>query len=81
MPHKVSLTGWPSSQEKTEEKKDRYLRRERRYGAFSRSMPLPPGVNPEEIGAEYRDGILELSVPLPAEREPKRVEIKPRAPE
>ena len=65
--------------EQAKEEKDRqFVRRERRYGAFSRSMPLPPGVDPEEIEAEYRDGILEVSIPMPAEKEARKVEIKPR---
>jgi HSP20 family molecular chaperone IbpA len=41
-------------------------------------MPLPPGVNPEEIEAEYKDGILEVSIPMPPEKESKTVRIKPR---
>jgi HSP20 family protein len=65
--------------EQAKEEKDRqFVRRERRYGAFFRSMPLPPGVDPEEIEAEYRDGILEVSIPMPAEKEARKVEIKPR---
>ena len=39
------LTVSGEHEEKTEEKKERYLRRERRFGTFSRSMTLPEGVN------------------------------------
>ncbi len=55
------------------------MRRERRYGSFSRSMPLPEGVDPDQIEADYADGILEVSIPpIPPEKEAKKVEVKPR---
>lgn len=66
--------------EEREETKDRhYVRRERRYGAFSRSMALPPGVDPEAIEATTHDGVLEVRIPLPAEAEKKAVTITPTA--
>lgn len=43
----------------------RYLRRERRACSFCRSMALPPGVNAEHITATTRDGVVELTIPLP----------------
>jgi HSP20 family protein len=65
--------------EQTEEEKEKhFVRRERRYGSFSRSIPLPHGVDPDQIEAEYRDGVLEVSIPVPAEKEAKKVQIKPR---
>lgn len=52
-------------QEKEEHKdKDRF-RSEFRYGSFSRSIPLPEGVNEEDIKASYTDGVLEVRAPLP----------------
>ena len=51
-------------EEKKEEGKD-YYRQELRYGSFSRDLPLPPGVNESDVKAKYRDGILEIRVPLP----------------
>jgi HSP20 family protein len=66
--------------EQTKEEKDKhFLRRERRYGSFSRSMPLPHGVDPEQIEADYRDGVLEVSIPVPAEKEAKKIQVKARA--
>jgi HSP20 family protein len=61
-----------------EEKDEHVVRCERRYGSFSRSMPLPSGVDPDQIEADFADGVLEVSIPVPAEKEAKRVEIKPR---
>jgi HSP20 family protein len=50
-----------------EEKKGRHFhRRELRYGSFARSLPVPEGVDEEKIEASYKDGMLEVRVPLPA---------------
>ncbi|MGE5748175.1 MAG: Hsp20/alpha crystallin family protein [Solirubrobacterales bacterium] len=74
------LTVSGEHEEKTEEKKERYLRRERRYGSFSRSMALPEGVKADDIEANTVDGVLELTIPLPEpEQKPKRtVKVKPK---
>ena len=50
----------------TEEKKDTFYRSEREYGSFCRTVPLPEGVKLEDIKATFADGVLEVSVPLPA---------------
>jgi len=55
----------------TEEKTDNYYRREREYGTFYRTVPLPDGVKFEEVKATFADGVLEVSVPLPAKVAPK----------
>jgi HSP20 family protein len=53
----------------TEEKKDNFYRSEREYGSFYRAVPLPEGVKLEEVKATFSDGVLEVSVPLPARPE------------
>ncbi|MCL5735621.1 MAG: Hsp20/alpha crystallin family protein [Actinobacteria bacterium] len=45
-----------------EEKKEGYYFREMRYGSFERTFPLPEGVAEDAIAAQYRDGILEITV-------------------
>ena len=40
-----------------------------RYGEFVRALPLPPGVKEEDIKASYKDGILEVRVPVGTETE------------
>lgn len=66
--------------EETKEEHDKqFVRRERRYGAFSRSMTLPEGVDPKKIKAETHDGLLELTVPLPKEAAAEPVTITPTA--
>jgi HSP20 family protein len=49
-----------------EEKKDNFYRSEREYGSFYRAVPLPEGVKLEDVKAIFADGVLEVSVPLPA---------------
>ena len=75
------LTVSGEHKEEKEEKKEDYLRRERSYGSFSRSLTLPPGVDAEAIEATSHDGVLEVKVPLPKESRKKAVEIKPKAAE
>jgi HSP20 family protein len=54
--------------EKKETKDDVY-RSEREYGSFYRVVPLPDGVKLEDVKATFSDGVLEVSVPLPAKPE------------
>lgn len=53
--------------DETEEKKGNYYRTEREYGAFYRAVPLPEGVRADDVKATFADGVLEVSVPLPAQ--------------
>ena len=75
------LTVSGSHEESSEEKKDDYVRRERRFGSFSRSMLVPRGVDPDEIEATTANGVLEISIPKPkpADDGGTKVEIKPKA--
>jgi HSP20 family protein len=50
----------------TEEKKEDFYRTEREYGSFYRAVPLPEGVKLDDVQASFADGVLEVSVPLPA---------------
>ena len=54
---------------------ERFYRVERRFGSFSRSIPLPPGIDEGQIRADYRDGVLEGRVPKPRQPQPKRITI------
>ncbi len=60
-------------EEKREEKG--YLRREVRYGSFTRSLPLPAGVTEADITATYKDGVLEIRIPEPTREEAKKIAI------
>ncbi len=74
------LTIKGSREEKSETKKADFLRREVRYGSFERSIALPEGIKAEDLKATYRDGVLELSAPMPKESIPKEVKIQIGAP-
>ena len=52
-----------------DEKGDQFYRCEREYGSFQRAVPLPEGVKLEDVKATFADGVLEVSVPLPAKPE------------
>ncbi|HET6696449.1 MAG TPA: Hsp20/alpha crystallin family protein [Gaiellaceae bacterium] len=59
----------------TEQSTERYYRFERRFGSFSRSVTLPPGVQEDAVSANYDNGVLEIRVPKPEEPKPKRIQI------
>ena len=59
------------------EKDKRYVRRERRYGSFSRSMTLPKGVTAKDIKARTHNGVIEVTIPLPKEVKKEAVTITP----
>lgn len=65
-------------EEKDEEDKNKYIRRERYYSSYSRSFRVD-GVEAGDIDASYNNGILEVSFPkkdLTAKEEVKRIEVK-----
>jgi HSP20 family protein len=66
-------------EERKEEKDKHFLRRERRYGSFSRTMALPAGVEAKKIKARTHDGIVEVTIPLPKEPKKETVTITPTA--
>ncbi len=53
-----------------------YHRRERRSGAFTRTLQLPYRVDPGRVEARLEDGVLRLSLGRPEEDKPRRIEIK-----
>jgi HSP20 family protein len=55
----------------TEEKGKEFYRCERDYGSFYRRVPLPEGATVDDVKATFTDGVLEVSVPLPARPEAK----------
>jgi len=57
-------------------KEQSYVRRERNYGKFCRSITLPGNVIPDETKAEFEQGVLALTVPKTEEVKPKSIRIK-----
>jgi HSP20 family protein len=58
-----------------EERKEGYYRLERASGSFSRSLTLPEGVDPEKVRANFDRGVLEVRIPKPEQRKPRKVTI------
>ena len=66
-----------SGERKTEHEttKEGYHRVERAFGAFSRSLTLPDGVDAEAVEASFSRGVLEIRIPKPEQRKPRKISI------
>ena len=62
--------------EESEDKRENYIRKERRYGSYCRSFQVD-GVNQENVTAAYKDGVLTVKLPKSEEAKPKthRIDI------
>ena len=58
-----------------ERKEKGFFRLERSFGKFSRSLTLPDGIDPDKIAASFHDGVLEVTIPKPEQRKPRRIEV------
>ena len=58
-----------------EERKEGYYRVERSSGSFSRSLTLPEGVDADAVEAAFDKGVLEIRIPKPEQRKPRKVAI------
>jgi len=56
-------------------KEEQFHRVERRYGTFSRSFSLPPTVDASKVGAEYKNGVLTVKLPMREESKPRQVKV------
>ena len=70
----LQIKGETKSETKVE--KANYLRQERRYGAFSRTIALPAPIQADKAEAKFKDGVLTLSIPKAAEAKPKSIKVK-----
>ncbi|KAI0062733.1 HSP20-like chaperone [Artomyces pyxidatus] len=74
--HNNVLTVSGESKAESERSEDGWAVRERRYGRFSRSVPLPQGIKNEEIKASMENGVLSVTFPKSApESTPKKITI------
>jgi HSP20 family protein len=58
-----------------EQREKGWYRIERSFGSFNRSLTLPDGVDPDRIEASFNHGVLEVRIPKPEERKPRRISI------
>lgn len=59
-----------------EVKKEDYLRREVSYGSFERRMSLPEGAAADQVKANFKNGVLEITIPMAKEAVAKKVQIE-----
>jgi len=72
----LTIKGETRAEEEVNE--ENYIRRERRYGSFCRSLALPLPVVTEKAEAEFENGVLTLTLPKAEEVKPKAIKIKAR---
>ena len=53
-----------------------YYRKERFFGSFQRAFTLPEAVEPESVKADFKDGVLKVTVPKPEEAEVRKIQIQ-----
>jgi len=70
-----ALTISGSREAEHEQKEQGWYRLERSYGSFSRSLTLPEGVDADKVEANFDRGVLEVRIPKPEERKPRRISI------
>lgn len=71
-----TLTLRGKRERETEVKEEQYHRVERAYGMFSRSFSLPQTVDASRVHAEYKDGVLTLTLPKREEAKPRQVQVQ-----
>ncbi|MGI5893757.1 MAG: Hsp20/alpha crystallin family protein [Candidatus Merdivicinus sp.] len=71
----LTISARHNSEKQEEDKEHQYLRRERRFGSYSRSFDVT-GIDREKISASYRDGILTLNLPKASELPPEKRSIQ-----
>ena len=72
----LTISGQRSEEEVDD--RDDFYRSERSYGEFYRALPLPENVTGESCEATFKDGVLEVTLPLPKqqERKPRRIDVR-----
>lgn len=70
------LTVKGEKRQEHEDKGEDYHRIERRYGSFHRSFRIPGKIKMDGVDANYKDGILRLTLPKTKESQTKKIEVK-----
>ena len=60
----------------TDVKEEQFHRIERRYGSFSRSFSLPRTVDATKVGADYKNGVLTVRLPLREDAKPRQIKVE-----
>ncbi|HUI44796.1 MAG TPA: Hsp20/alpha crystallin family protein [Nitrospirota bacterium] len=72
--HELVIKGERKHEKETKE--ENYAYREIAYGAFERHFALPEGAKADELKAKFTNGILEITVPVPAISKARKIEIE-----
>jgi HSP20 family protein len=70
-----TLTIKGAKKQSSDVKEEQYHRIERNYGSFSRSFSLPQTVDTTKVGADYRNGVLTVRLPLREEAKPRQIKV------
>jgi HSP20 family protein len=70
----LTIKGETTVEKKVE--KENYIRQERRYGSFQRSVRLPASLVHDEAAATFEDGVLTLTIPKSEEAKPKTIKVE-----
>jgi HSP20 family protein len=71
--HTLTISGQRTAEHDPQEG---FYRLERTFGAFSRSLALPEGINPDRVQAQFNLGVLQIMIPKPEQKKPRQVEIQ-----
>jgi HSP20 family protein len=69
--HDIVISGERNYQSESQDDQKGFYRMERRFGSFSRRLPLPEDANPDGVEAQYKEGVLEIKVPKKESTAPK----------
>lgn len=70
----LTIKGETKAEEKVE--KSNYIRQERRYGAFHRTVQLPSSLVPDKAEATFENGVLTITIPKSEEAKPKTIKVE-----
>jgi HSP20 family protein len=70
------LTIRGTREQRVDEQSRSFIHREFSYGTFERTVRLPGGVKTEDVKASYRNGVLELTMPMPEQSKSRKVTIQ-----
>lgn len=74
----LTISGERKREKEEDDKKRKYHRVERSYGSYQRSFRIPEGIDPQQIKAGFKDGVLNVTIPKGKAPEPaeQRIEVK-----
>jgi HSP20 family protein len=76
--HDNALVISGEKKENEEKKEQGYFYQERRFGSFRREVPLPSAVDAENVEAQYKDGVLHVTLHKAQEALPRKIQVKAR---